>query len=43
MNRLNETLPAVFLYCRYFLFLKDLFFPDYLEAATAVVVFMLSW
>ena len=28
----------VFLYCRFSLFLKDPFFPDYLEVATAVVV-----
>ena len=29
MNRLNKTGSAVFLNCRFFLFLKDLFFPDY--------------
>ena len=28
MNRLNKTESAVFLYCRFSLFLKDLFFPD---------------
>ena len=27
MNRLNKS--AVFLYCRFSLFLKDMFFPDY--------------
>ena len=31
INRLNKTESAVFLYCRFSLFLKDLFFPDYLE------------
>ena len=30
MNRLNKTESAVFLYCRFSLFLKDPFFPDYL-------------
>ena len=29
MNRLNKTEYAVFLYCRFSLFLKDPFFPDY--------------
>ena len=38
MNRLNKTESVVFLYCRHSLFLKDSFFPDYLEVATAVVV-----
>ena len=31
MNRLNKTESAVFLYFRFFLCLKDLFFPDYLK------------
>ena len=30
MNRLNITESAVFIYCRFSLFLKDPFFPDYL-------------
>ena len=30
-NRLNKTKSAVFLYCRFSLFLKDPFFPDYHE------------
>ena len=30
MNRLYNTESAVFLYCRFSLFLKDLFFSDYL-------------
>ena len=38
MKRLNKTEFAVFLYCGFSLFLKDPFFPDYLEVATAVVV-----
>ena len=38
MNGLNKTESAVFLNCRFSLFLKDPFFPDYLEIATAVVV-----
>ena len=38
LNRLNKTESVVFLYCRFFLFLEDSFFPDYLEVATAVVV-----
>ena len=38
MNRLNKTKSAVFLYCRFSLLLKEPFFPDYLEVATAVVV-----
>ena len=29
MNRINKTEPAVFVYCRLSLFLKDPFFPDY--------------
>ena len=29
MNRLNKTEPAVFLYCRLFLFLNDPFFPRF--------------
>ena len=37
MNRLNKTESVVFLYCRFSLFRKDLFFPDYLEVATAVI------
>ena len=32
MNRLNKTKSAVFLYCRFSLFLKDPFFPDYLDS-----------
>ena len=32
------SVSAVFLYCRFSLFLKDPFSPDYLEVATAVVV-----
>ena len=31
MNRLNKTEFAVFLNCKFSLFLKDPFFPDYLE------------
>ena len=38
MNRLNKTKSAVFLYCRCSLFLKDYFFPDYLQVPTAVIV-----
>ena len=38
-----ETEFAVFSYCRFSLFLKDRFFPDYLEVATAVVVSVWSW
>ena len=34
----NETESAVFKFCRFSLFLKDLFFQDYLEVASAVVV-----
>ena len=30
MNILNKTESAVFLYCRFSLYLKDPFFPDYL-------------
>ena len=37
MNKLNKTESAVFLYCRLSLFLKDQFFPDYLEITTAVL------
>ena len=37
MNRL-KTDSAVFLICRFSPFLRDPFFPDYLEVATAVVV-----
>ena len=33
MNRLNKTESAVFLYCRFSLFLKDLFFPVYVLTA----------
>ena len=38
MNRLNKTQSAVFLYCRFSLFLMDPFFPIYLEVAIAVVM-----
>ena len=38
MNRLNKTESAVFLYCRFSLFLKDPFFPEYLEVVAAIVV-----
>ena len=31
MNRLNKTESAVFLYCRFSIFLKAPFFPDYLK------------
>ena len=34
----QKNKSAVFLYCRFSLFLKDLFFPDNLEVATAVIV-----
>ena len=38
MNRLNKTESAVF-YCRFSLFLRNpVFFSDYLEVTTAVVV-----
>ena len=37
MNRLNKTKSAVFLYWRLSLFLRDPFFPDYLEVTTAVL------
>ena len=30
-ERLNKTESTVFLYCRFSLFLKDPFFPDYLD------------
>ena len=43
MNRLNKTESAVFLSCRFSLFLKDPFLPDYLEVATSVVVSVWSW
>ena len=33
MNRLNKTESAVFLYCRFSLFLKDPFIPDYVLTA----------
>ena len=33
MNKLNKTESAVFLYCRFSLFLKDPFFPDYVLTA----------
>ena len=36
-NRRNKTESAVFLYCRYSLFLKVPFLPDHLEATKAVV------
>ena len=29
MNTLNKTESVVFIYCRFSLFLKDPFFPDY--------------
>ena len=32
-----------FIYRRFSLFLKDPFFPDYLEVATAVIVSVWSW
>ena len=35
---MNETESAVFKFCRFSLFLKDLFFQDYLEVASAFVV-----
>ena len=38
LNRLNTTESAVFLYCRFSLFLNNPFFSDYLEVATTVVV-----
>ena len=38
LERLNKTKSAVFLNCRFSLFLKNLFFKDYLEVATADVV-----
>ena len=38
MNRLKKTESIVFLYCRYSLFLKDQFYPDYIEVTTAGVV-----
>ena len=31
MNRLNKTESALFLYCRFPLFLKDPFFSDYFD------------
>ena len=37
MNRLNKTEFAVFLYCRFSLFLKDPFFPDYLDMRCNVI------
>ena len=43
MNILNKTESVVFLYCRFSLFLKDPFFPVYLEVATAVVNTVWSW
>ena len=38
MNRLKSTESAMFLYCRFSIFVKDLLFTDYLEVATAVVL-----
>ena len=38
MNRVNKNESVVFLYCRFSLFLRDPFFPDYLEVTTAVAV-----
>ena len=37
MNRLNKTEPAVFLYCRFSLFLKDLFFQVILSLQGSTV------
>ena len=36
MNRLNQTESAVFQYHKFFLFLKDPFFPDYLLSISPV-------
>ena len=42
MNRLYKYESAVFLYCRFSIFLK-VPFSDYQEVATAVVVSFWSW
>ena len=42
MNRLNKSEFAIFLHSRFSLFLKDPFFPDYLEVATAVERFFVE-
>ena len=43
MNRLNKTESAVFLYCRFSLFLKDPFFPVYVLTAVILTDSMIKF
>ena len=38
MNRLNKTDSAIFLYCRFSLFLKDSFFLDYCDTKNKFII-----
>ena len=40
MNRLNKTESDVFLYCRFSLFLKDPFFPNYFKTNYQVLLYI---